>query len=209
MFPESRPFGLLELSAIREVANIGMGRASTALAEVTGQTFHMDVPEVSTASLSSVPDTLGDDPEALTVGIRMPIVGDVPGETVFLFPWECAQSIWVRMLGRAPASTEEIDELAGSAILEVGNILSSSFLSAIADFSGLNIQATPPQVSIDLLYSIAGSVVIEAELTNAVALAIQTRIYGANEPVTGTFLCVPTLDGLHRLFRAFGIPEAS
>lgn len=205
-----RPFGLLETSAIREIANIGLGHATTALAEVSGKSFHMDIPEVATASLEDLPRLIGGDPEELTVGIRMPIEGDVTGETAFLFPWESARALWTMLLGTAPQSVEAIDELAASAMLEVGNILSSSFLSAISDLSGLRLQATPPQVSVDLLHSIVGSVVIEAEMSHAVALAIQTRLFsGADESTTGTFLYVPALDGLQRLFAALGIPEAA
>ena len=206
---ETRTFGLMEMSAIREMANIGLGHATTALATVSGKSFNMEIPNVETVTLEQVPLMMGD-PEAVAIGICMPIDGDISGHTAFLFPWESAQRLWRMLIGTAPVSPDQIDELSASAMLEIGNILSSSFLNAISDLSGLKLHATPPLVSVDLVYTIASTIVAEAELNEAVALAIETRLYETDdESTTGYFLCVPTLNGLKQLFNALGIAEAA
>lgn len=202
-------FGLMQMSAIREMANIGLGHATTALATVTGQSFNMDIPNVETVALESVPLLIGD-PEGVAVGICMPFEGDVEGHTAFLFPWESARQLWTMLIGYAPESPENLDDLAASAMLEVGNIVSSSFLNAISDMAGLKLHATPPLVSIDLTYTIASTIVAEAEMTDVVALAIETRLYGLEGlDTTGYFLCVPTVTGINRLFCALGLSEAA
>jgi chemotaxis protein CheC len=202
-------FGLLEMSAIREMANIGLGHATTALATVTGKAFNMEIPNVETVALENVPLMMGN-PEEVTVGICMPIDGDINGHTAFLFPWESAQELWRMLIGYAPETPADVDELGASAMLEVGNIVSSSFLNALSDMSNLKLHATPPMVSIDLAYTIAATIVAEAELSDVVALAIETRLYGMeDQSTTGYFLCVPTVAGLRQLFQALGIPEAA
>lgn len=209
MGSNSRNFGLMEMSAIREMSNIGLGHATTALANVTGKAFNMEVPNVETMTLEQVPFMMGD-PEAVAVGICMPIEGDISGHTAFLFPWESAQALWKMLIGYAPETPDQIDELAASAMLEIGNIVSSSFLNAISDLSGLKLHATPPMVSVDLVYTIAATIVAEAEIGEAVALALETRLYGLEDSaITGYFLCVPTMSGLNQLFSALGIPEAA
>lgn len=205
----SRNFGLMEMSAIREMANIGLGHATTALANVTGKAFNMEVPNVETVTLEKVPLMMGD-PEAVAVGICMPIEGDIDGHTAFLFPWESAQCLWRILIGYAPESLNEVDELAASAMLEIGNIVSSGFLNAISDLSSLKLHATPPMVSIDSVYTIVATIVAEAEMSDAVALALETRLFGLDDAnITGYFLCVPTMSGLNHLFSALGIPEAA
>lgn len=204
-----RKFGLMEMSAIREMSNIGLGHATTALANMTGKSFNMEIPNVETVALEQVPLMMGD-PEAVAVGICMPIDGDITGHTAFLFPWASAQDLWRMLIGTAPETPADIDELAASVMLEIGNIVSSSFLNAISDMSNLKLHATPPMVSVDLVYTIAATIVAEAEMDEAVALALETRLYGVDDcGTTGYFLCVPTLDGLQRLFTALGIPEAA
>lgn len=205
----SREYGLMEMSAIREIANIGLGHATTSLATVCGKSFNMEVPNVETVTLEQVPMMMGN-PETIAVGICMPISGDISGHTAFLFPWESAQSLWHMLIGTAPDSPEDIDDLAASAMLEIGNILSSSFLNAISDLSGLKLHATPPLVSVDLVYTIAATIVAEAELDEAVALAIETKLFGLDDcEMSGYFLCVPTVNGLNQLFSSLGIPEAA
>ncbi|MCA0359808.1 MAG: chemotaxis protein CheC [Armatimonadetes bacterium] len=209
MAGQTYEFDLMQMSAIREMANIGLGHATTALANVTGKSFNMDIPNVETVCLEEVPMMMGD-PSDVCVGISMPIEGDVEGYTAFLFPWKSAQELWGMLLGYSPESPEDVDDLPASAMLEVGNILSASFMNALSDMTGLKIHATPPMVSIDLAYTIAASIVAEAELSDAVALAIETRLFGMeNQQTTGYFLCVPTLEGLNKLFAALGIQGAA
>lgn len=209
MSNEPRKLGLMEMSAVREMANIGLGHATTALAEVTGKPFNMEIPKVETVSIEQVPMMIGN-PEEVTVGICMPFEGDIQGHTAFLFPWASAQELWNMLIGTAPETPADIDPLAASVMLEIGNIVSSSFLNAISDMSGQKMHATPPMVSVDIAYTIAATIVAEAELGDAIALALETRLYGIDDAqTTGYFLCVPTVSGLQRLFSALGIPEAA
>ena len=48
-----------------------------------------------------------------------------------------------------------MDEIARSAMEEIGNILSSSYLSALADFTGLRLNHSVPALAIDM----AGAIV--------------------------------------------------
>lgn len=205
----SREFGLMEMSAIREMANIGLGHATTALASVTGKSFNMEIPNVETVAIENIPMLIGD-PMETTVGILMPIDGDVTGQTAFLFPWKSAQLLWETLIGYSPDEPDKVDDLACSAMLEIGNIVSSSFLNAIADMASLKMHATPPLVSIDFCASIVASIVTEAEMEDSVALALETRLYGLEGcDITGFFLCAPTMDGLNTLFERLGIAEAA
>jgi len=201
--------GLLEASAVRELANIGLGNAMTALSGLTGRYFNMAIPNVDVVNLDHVPDMLGD-PFGVAVGIYMPIEGDISGHMAFLFPWESAKELWNVLLGWSPTTPEEVDELCSSAVLEVGNIINSSFLNAISDMTGLKLHATPPMVSIDLSASIASSIVAEAQMSEVVALSIETEVIetGSNL-IHGYFLCIPSLEGLRLLFAKLGIAEAA
>lgn len=200
--------GLLQLSAVHEMANIGLGHAVTALTDLTGRSFNMSIPNVDTAPVSKVTELIGD-PEQISVGILMPFEGDAEGYTAFLFPWESAQNLWKMLLGEAPNSPDELNELHASAMLETGNIINSNFLNALADMTNLKMHATPPMVSVDMVCSIAASIACEAETRESIALAIETSIYNEDGETSGCFLCIPTKDALEKLFAQLGISEAA
>lgn len=204
---ETRKFGLLELSAVRELANIGLGHATTALSDMTGRSFNMSVPSAQAVALTSLPALLGD--ESLCAGIYMPVDGDIDGIMAFMFPWSSAQSLWTMLLGSAPDTVESVSELEASALIEIGNIINGSFLNAIADMTGFTLHATPPALAVDMSYVILESIVAEASLTEHVALSIENEIFDSEKKASGVFLYIPTMGGLQALFGALGIPEAA
>lgn len=202
-------FGPVEESAVMELSNIGLGHAVTSLSEMTGRSFSMSVPSVTTVGLEAIPDLVGD-PDALTVSIYMAVEGDVTGHLAFLFPWDSAQSLWRMVLGASPETIDDVDPLAASAILEIGNIINSSFLNAISDMCDLKLHATPPLVSVDSCAAIVGTITAEAEMADALALSVETAIFEHdNKETRGYFLCIPTLEGLNLIFQRLGIQEAA
>ncbi|MBX3120076.1 MAG: chemotaxis protein CheC [Fimbriimonadaceae bacterium] len=208
MGSENLKLGLLELSAVRELANIGLGHAMTALTELTGRSFNMSVPYAENVALTNLPEMLGDR-DGINVGIYMPVEGDVEGHMAFLFPWAAAQRIWKMLLGSAPESIEDVSELEASAMLEVGNIINSSFLNAISDMTNYRLHATPPYVSVDYGVSILSAIVTEASYEEHAALAIETDIFDDQNEASGIFLYIPTVGGLKLMFNALGIVEAA
>lgn len=201
-------FGTLQLSAVHEMANIGLGHATTALSDLTGHSFNMSIPSIDSVPVTTIATLVGG-AETVCVGVFMPIEGDVEGHIAFLFPWASAQRIWTLLIGSAPESVGVVGELEASAMLEVGNILNSSFLNALSDMTGLALHATPPLVSVEMASAIAESIVAEAEQRDVLALAIETAIFDEAESTRGYFLCIPTLDGLRLLFERLGIAEAA
>jgi chemotaxis protein CheC len=197
-------YGKLQLSAIYEVANIGLGHATTALSEITGHSFNMSIPNVSSVALENLPNLLGG-PEQLTIGVYMPISGDVEGHIAFLFPWASAQALWQMLLGSTPASPTKITDLEASAMLEIGNIINSSFLNAISDMADLQLHANPPLVAVEMAGAIVASIESEAEADESIAIAVQTEIFDATGGTSGYFLCLPKVASLNRLLDSLGV----
>jgi chemotaxis protein CheC len=207
MFEQPKKLGLLELSAVREVANIGLGHATTALSNMTGRSFNMNVPYAESVALTELPLRLGND--ELYAGICMAVDGEVPGHIAFLFPWASAQELWKMLLGFAPSDSSDLGELEASALIEVGNVISGSFLNAIADMTDFRMLPSPPMLAIDMSVAIIAAIVASASEAHHVALAIDTDIFDEQSKTTGIFLFIPTEKGLAHLFSALGIGEAA
>lgn len=208
MGSETIKLGLMELSAIRELSNIGAGHATTALAELTGEPLGMSVPEAEQVAFEEIPALLGN-PEDLAVGIYMPIDGEIGGHMGFLLPWTAAHKLWKCLLGQAPQSVEEVSDLEASAMLEVGNIIISSYLNAISDMTGTAMHSTPAAMSVEMGCAILEAIVSEACAADQVALYIRTRLYDEDGDIDGFFVYFPTVGGLRQLFARLGIAEAA
>lgn len=200
--------GLMELSVVKEMTNIGLGHATSALSDMTGKAFNMSVPDVESLSLEEIPALLGG-AESFSAGIYMPIEGDVSGHIAFLMPWPSAQALWKMLLGTQPESPDEISEMDASAILEIGNIINSSFLNAISDMTNLSMHATPPYMAVEMSAAILDAIVVEASSRDHVALAIRTVINDFEGSMEGFFVYIPSIGGLRQLFSTLGIAEAA
>lgn len=199
----------LHLSAVQELANIGLGRAAMALGEMTGQTYHMGVPHVQEVGLESVPMLLADG-DSLYAAAYTPAEGDISGHLAFLFDWESVQSLCALLLGSEPESLDDITEIHLSVIAEVGNILNGSFLNAISEMTGITVHLQPPQPSIDYGISILSCIAAEAEINEAMALSVDTALESIGQVrLKGSFLLIPGPDRLTRLFQTLGLEEAA
>jgi chemotaxis protein CheC len=208
MMASDLTLGLMEMSVVREMTNIGLGHATTALSQMTGKAFNMSIPDVESIALEQLPTLLGGG-EVYAAGIYMPIDGDVGGHMAFFMPWPSARSLWQMLLGSAPSEPEEISELEASALLEIGNIINGSFLNAISDMTNLTMHATPPFLAVEMIGAILDAIVVEASASDHFALAIRTMIHDYDDSMEGFFVYIPAVDGLRRVFSSLGIPEAA
>lgn len=199
----------LQLSAVQELANIGLGRAATSLSEMTGVTFDLNVPEVHQVGLEALP-VLFRGPTGLSAAVYTPCTGDFEGHLAFVFDWESTVSICWCLLGAAPESPDEADELHASVIMELGNILNSSFLNAIAELTGITVHISPPMASFDDSAAILSAIAGEAEMQGAMALSVDTMMESRdNIKIRGAFLMIPGSEGLSRVLRSLGLEDAA
>jgi len=197
----------VQLDAIREVANIGLGHAMTALSELTGRSFIMEVPSVSAIEWSQVPEMLPAGEPA--VAVYMPLTGAIPGHLAFIFPWSSAMMICGLTVARTPGNVGDVDDVFTSAMLEIGNILLGGFLTAISHTTGLDIRAEVPFLGLDDPSTVLTSIAVEAEASGATALAIQTELADRSGIAEGHFFYFPTKDGLSQLIDGLGVREAA
>lgn len=193
---------LRELDALKEVGNIGAGNAATALSQIIGKRVDMTVPRARVLELSQVPEILGGT-ENLVVGVYLRIFGDIQGNIMFLLPTESAETL-VEMLMGSVSEDGIAGEIAQSAITEVGNILTSSYLNALSAFSGLTVVPSTPSLAYDMAGAILSTILIELSEVSDYALLIETEFIGEGKTIDGNFFMLPDLDSLYVLLKTIG-----
>ena len=100
-------------------------------------------------------------------------------------------------------------ELPLSALQELGNILSGSYLSSLSDFTNLSLYPSVPALAIDMAGAIVSYGLIELSQVSDYAIVINTSINEENtvfsESLNGHFFLLPDPDSFHRIFKALGV----
>jgi chemotaxis protein CheC len=200
----------IHLDVLREIGNIGAAHAATSLSGLLGKKIDMRVPNVEMANFTEMMELAGG-PETEVVGIYLRIEGDIEGSMFFILPIEQATSFIRRLMNddQFVFSQNPESELGLSAMQEMGNILSGSYLSALSDFTGLNIYPTVPGLAVDMFGAIISTGLIEISQVSDQVIVINTSIYeneGENvDEVRAHFFLLPDPNSFEPLFTALGV----
>lgn len=197
-----------QLDALKEISNIGMGHAATALSQLLGERVELRVPLVTVTDITEVPDLLGG-PETLVAGITLQILGDARGNVLLIFPRDSANRLLSRLLHQNAPSLL-LDELGTSTIKEVGNILASAYLSALGNLLHLTLIPSIPMLAYDMAGAVVDYILIELSASGDQALMVETEFHGENpaqEPIRGHFFLLPDPGSLNVFLKAAGMPS--
>ncbi len=188
----------LQLDALRELANIGSGTASTALSGMLGRSVDISVPKAQALPFAEAVEAAGD-PETEVTGIVLGIIGELNGTVLLLIPPADADAM-CRMLGVEPD-----DDFALSALGEIGNIVGTSYINALAGMTGMEIEPTPPGTATDMLGAIVETVLAGAAMSGDVALRLDSNLVVEGEDCSISFLLVPDQGGVELLLSRLGL----
>jgi chemotaxis protein CheC len=134
----------LELDALTELVNLGVGRAAASLRDLAGEQVHLSVPTVSLVSRSRAIEILNEKGSAL-VGVHQVFEGDIIGRAFLIFP-ETNSIELVRAVTGGVLTLEDIIELEQEALAETGNIVLNGCLSTIANLLQRRLRISLPEV---------------------------------------------------------------
>ena len=148
------------IATLSTVSRDGAFRAGRGLSGLMGQEIAIHVPNVRLGTKSDACDAVGGE-EALVLGAYLSISGDITGHVMLLFPVTRALECVDFMCGQKPGTTTEPDDFSESAIGELGNIVGSAFVNALADHMNLILHPSPPTVIHDMAIALVESVYAE------------------------------------------------
>jgi chemotaxis protein CheC len=192
------PISSLALDALGEVSNIGSGHAATALSQLVGKTVELDVPRALMVPLPYASEEIGP-AELRVVAILTGVHGSIAARVLLVFDLADARDL-CSLIG------VDLDgELGMSAMQEIGNILTSSYVGAIGQFTGLELLPEPPLTAVDMLAAVMDdTLALAATETNDVFL-FQTQIRVDGKRPAFAFLFVPLVGGVDGLLEPLGL----
>jgi chemotaxis protein CheC len=192
------------LDVLREVGNIGSGNAASALSGMLNTRVDMNLPTVKILDITDLAQTLGG-PENQVVGILFSLSTDFEGMMMFITEKQFAHLVLNVLMGKDFDKFEDLGKMDISAIEEVGNIMVSSYISAISQMTNLKIALSPPSIAIDMVGALLNVPAVEIEKYGDKALFIQDGFINDINQVTSYLLLIPEVGYLQKIFKILGL----
>jgi chemotaxis protein CheC len=187
-----------QLDGLRELANIGSGTAATALSQLVGRTIDVSVPNARALPLADAVDAAGP-PDSVVTGVVVPVHGDIEAMVLMLYPPADA-AVLCELLDVDPDT-----EVGLSALGEIGNIVGSAYVSALAAVTGLEFEPSPPATATDMVAAVVATVLSVGAHSTDYALLLDSEIVVANAECAFSFMLVPNQTGVEGLLSRLGL----
>ena len=153
-----------EIDALRELINIGVGRAAGALNDMVGAHVELRVPSVRLVSPADIKEATTWVNEQELATVRMGFSGEIQGTTELVFPADSASKL-VALLTGEELGTPDLDSLRAGALTEVGNILLNAVMGSITNVLERHISYELPTYSEETPEDLVEAVRSQAEAT--------------------------------------------
>jgi chemotaxis protein CheC len=179
-------FTPVQMDALRELANIGAAHSATTLSQMLNTQIGMSVPEINVIDIADVSDFLNDE---ITTLVVFELQGDIPhgGFLILHFPRDSAIQTANIMLGRQEMGST-LNEMDQSAILEVGNIMISAFLSATSDLLGFIMLPSPPALVVDMAHAAIESLIAQMIVEVDDVILFRVHLTSEDNRIAGNIL---------------------
>ena len=109
----------------------------------------MAVPKVQLLPFEQIAESVGGS-EQLVLAVFLRVEGSAPGNLFFIMSPEAGKNLLQNLAGFEVSDEEQFSEMEQSALCEIGNILSGSYLSSLADLTNLSMTPTVPALAMDM-----------------------------------------------------------
>jgi len=197
--------------ALQEIGNIGAGNAVTALSKMFDKRIDMELSNIKVLDFNNVCTFIGGADNIVTAVLTKIHGEKLDGIMMFMMEYKCCHMLINNLLnpGTVPdvirLENEGLTEMELSAITEVGNILTSSYLNAISELLNKRIGTSVPYLSIDMAGAILSVPAIEFSKVSDKVLFVESNFKLDNIDTSGYFLLVPDLEAFKHIFSLIGM----
>ena len=188
----------MALDVMREIGSIGTGSAATALSSLIGEPVKMTVPEIEIREFNDAIALLGD-PEDVMAAILVKMSGEVTGTMLFLLRMEFVNAVLSRILKKEISDFFQLHEMEISVLTEVGNIMISSYTSALSTLANMDMKLSVPAIAVNMLGGILSVTMAELGYETDQLMLINGKLILNNEKHDSTILMLPDLESLNKL----------
>ncbi|MBQ8176655.1 MAG: chemotaxis protein CheC [Oscillospiraceae bacterium] len=194
----------MHLDVLKEIGNIGSGNAASALSELIQCDTDITVPSVKMLDFAEAVNFLGG-PENVAIGMLVGIKGDITGMMLYILQHSFASKLTSTLFGSEIEDLTNMNEMESSFISEVGNIMAASYVNALSQLTGMMIDISVPNMTVDMVGAILSVPAVEfAQVGNKVLFIDDGFVIGDGE-IKSNMILVPEMQSLETLFTRLGV----
>lgn len=195
---------LQELDVMKEISSIGTSHAATALSKLLQKEIRITIPQVSILGYEDALDRIGN-AEEIVAATLVKMDGDVEGLMLFLFNMDFANTVLEKLLGKSFSAFEEMDELAYSALEEVGNIIICSYINAFSQLVAVDIDLSVPSSTVNMLGGILTVPIAEYGYETDKLMYFNADFVMEGKKLSDWLLMLPDIKSLNDILEKLGI----
>lgn len=194
----------IQKDVLREIGNIGGGNAATALSSLLTDRVNMTVPFLRMVGVNEIAELLGG-PGKEVVGILVFMTDDIKGMLMFILDRQFTHLMINALLNKKIESFENINEMDMSALMEMGNMMSGAYISALSQLTGMDIRLSTPQIAIDMVGAIISFPATQFVAMGDKVLYIEEDFSSSGETIKSHLLIMPELESLEIILKRLGV----
>lgn len=194
----------LELDTLKEIGSIGTGNAATALSQMLAQEIRITLPEVRIMGYNEAIEWIGG-AEEITAGVLVKLGGQLNGIMLSVQPLEFINIILESTMSKTVKDYSELDEIDKSALIEIGNIMISTFINAMAGLAGISVELTVPALTVDMQGAILTVPMVEYGGQSNYIMTIGGNFICNGKQIPCRLLLSPDIRSLNFLLERLGV----
>ena len=195
---------LQELDVMKEISSIGTSHAATSLSKLLQKEIRISIPEVSILGYEETVERMGQ-MEELVAATLVQMSNEVNGLVLFVFKKDMMNAVLEKLIGKCYDSFEEIDELAYSALEEVGNIIICSYVNAFTQLVGVEIDLSVPSSTVNMLGGILTVPIAEYGYETDKLMYINAEFIMDGVRLSDGLLMLPDIESLNSILEKLGV----
>ena len=195
---------LQELDVMKEISSIGTSNAATSLSKLLQKEIRISIPEVSILGYEETVERMGQ-MEELVAATLVQMSNEVNGLMLFVFKKDMMNAVLEKLIGKCYDSFEEIDELAYSALEEVGNIIICSYVNAFTQLVGVEIDLSVPSSTVNMLGGILTVPIAEYGYETDKSMYINAEFIMDGVRLSDGLSMLPDIESLNSILEKLGV----
>ena len=187
-----------QLDALRELINIGIGRAAKVLSEMVNARILLQVPFIKLLTPENLRREMGHMGEGLLAAVRLGFKGPFSGTAALVFPPDSASKLVAILTGEG-MGTPDLDSVRVGTLSEVGNIVINGVMGSIANVLKLQINYTLPTYTEDNIENLVAPI---DTVPDATVVLAHTRFTVEQRHIEGDIILIFELGSFSVLMNA-------
>lgn len=196
-------FDQIRLDAFREISSIATCQAATSLSAMLSRRVDITVPNVMVEALEKIPELLGG-AEKLVSAIHFSVTGQISGTVVLVFSSSESLKLANVLTGQQVERIEQLDEMGVSALRELGNILTGSFVRVLAEGLKIKFSYSVPGFAFDMLGAILDEMLARLSLETDSAVIMESEFIVRQEIYRGHLIFILSPKAVNEIITALG-----